>query len=338
MLAGIYRPTSGSIAASGRISALLELGAGFHGELTGRENVYLNGAILGLTRKQIDAAMDEIIDFSGIGDFIDSPVKVYSSGMYVRLGFSIAVTADPEILIVDEIIAVGDEEFQRKCFDYLYELRRQGTTIVIVSHSLPVVGRPVRPSRLARPRPDAGGRRYSRRGRRLSAGCEREGGRRPTGTDRPPRKDENARPARARFGSLGSSTSTRRARSSRFLAAGEPGHDPDALRAEQPTCRGRLRTGLLPRVGSQYRRTELWLRRSRVQSRCRAGFVDFTVERTCRCSRAPFGSRPPPSTGAILMTIIDRAFRVARSRRHAASPSPGLTSFSASWRLQSTAA
>jgi lipopolysaccharide transport system ATP-binding protein len=139
MLAGIYRPTSGSITAYGRVSALLELGAGFHGELTGRENVYLNGAILGMSRKQIDAAMERIIDFAGIGEFIDSPVKIYSSGMYVRLGFSIAVTAEPEVLVVDEIIAVGDEEFQRKCFDYLYELRRQGTTIVIVSHSLSLV-------------------------------------------------------------------------------------------------------------------------------------------------------------------------------------------------------
>ncbi|MEO6700894.1 MAG: ABC transporter ATP-binding protein [Jatrophihabitantaceae bacterium] len=138
-LAGIYRPTSGSLAVSGRISALLELGAGFHGELSGRENIYLNGAILGLSRKQIDEAMDGIISFAGLEDFIDTPVKVYSSGMYVRLGFSIAVTVDPEILIVDEIIAVGDEEFQRKCFDHLYELRRKGTTIVLVSHSLGVM-------------------------------------------------------------------------------------------------------------------------------------------------------------------------------------------------------
>ncbi len=139
MLAGVYRPTGGTIATKGRISALLELGAGFHGELTGRENIYLNGAILGLTRKQIAAAMEEIVAFSGIEEFIDSPVKIYSSGMYVRLGFSIAVTVEPEILIVDEIIAVGDEEFQRKCFDHLYELRRRGTTIVIVSHSLGIV-------------------------------------------------------------------------------------------------------------------------------------------------------------------------------------------------------
>lgn len=139
MMAGIHRPTRGSVIARGRISALLELGAGFHNELTGRENIYLNGAILGLSRRQIDSAMDEIIDFAGIRDFIDSPVKVYSSGMTVRLGFSIAVTVDPEILLVDEIIAVGDEEFQRKCMDHLFTLRRKGTTIVLVSHSLSVM-------------------------------------------------------------------------------------------------------------------------------------------------------------------------------------------------------
>ena len=123
----------------GRISALLELGAGFHGELTGRENIYLNGSILGLSKRQIEQSMEKIIDFAGIGEFIDAPVKVYSSGMYVRLGFSIAVTVDPEILIVDEIIAVGDEEFQRKCFDYLFELRKRGTTIVMVTHSMGLV-------------------------------------------------------------------------------------------------------------------------------------------------------------------------------------------------------
>jgi lipopolysaccharide transport system ATP-binding protein len=139
ILCGIYRPTSGTVSARGRVSALLELGAGFHGELTGRENVYLNGSILGLGRKQIRSAMDQIVDFAGLGEFIDSPVKIYSSGMYVRLGFSIAVMVDPEILVVDEIIAVGDEEFQRKCFDHLHELRRRGTTIVIVSHSLGVL-------------------------------------------------------------------------------------------------------------------------------------------------------------------------------------------------------
>ncbi len=164
MLAGVYRPTSGSVTADGRVSALLELGAGFHGDLTGRENIYLNGAILGMSRKQIDAAMDRIVDFAGIGEFIDSPVKVYSSGMYVRLGFSIAVTVDPEILIVDEIIAVGDEEFQRKCFDHLHGLRKRGTTIVLVSHAHGTGDRPVRQRRVARPRP--GSLRWRHPGRR----------------------------------------------------------------------------------------------------------------------------------------------------------------------------
>jgi lipopolysaccharide transport system ATP-binding protein len=139
LVAGIHRPTEGSIVHHGRISAMLELGAGFHPEMSGRDNIYLNGSILGMTRKQIDAAMDKIIAFSGLEEFIDTPVKVYSSGMYVRLGFAIAVTLDPEILIVDEVIAVGDEEFQRRCFDHLYELRRRGVTIVLVTHSLGLV-------------------------------------------------------------------------------------------------------------------------------------------------------------------------------------------------------
>jgi len=131
LVAGIHRPTEGTIVHHGRISAMLELGAGFHPEMSGRDNIYLNGSILGMTRKQIDAAMDKIIAFSGLEEFIDTPVKVYSSGMYVRLGFAIAVNLEPEILIVDEVIAVGDEEFQRRCFDHLYELRRRGVTIVL---------------------------------------------------------------------------------------------------------------------------------------------------------------------------------------------------------------
>lgn len=140
-IAGIHVPTSGEVVAHGRVTALLEVGAGFHPELSGRENIYLNGAILGMTRKQIDAAMDDIIAFSGLAEFIDTPVKVYSSGMYVRLGFAIAVNLDPEILIVDEIVAVGDEEFQRRCIDYLHDLRERGTTIVVVSHSLDMIQR-----------------------------------------------------------------------------------------------------------------------------------------------------------------------------------------------------
>ncbi len=138
-IAGIYQPTEGSVSATGRMSTLLELGAGFHPDLTGRENVYMNATILGMGKKQIDASFDKIVEFAGVEDFIDSPVKIYSSGMYVRLGFSVAVHVDPEILIVDEVIAVGDAEFQRKCFDHLFELRRKGTTIVVVTHGLGTV-------------------------------------------------------------------------------------------------------------------------------------------------------------------------------------------------------
>ena len=136
MIGGIYRPTTGSITTDGRVAALIELGAGFHPDMTGRENIGLNGSILGLSRKEIGAITDEIIEFSGLGDFVDDPVKHYSSGMYVRLGFSVAVHMKPDVLLVDEVLAVGDEEFQRKCFDHLYQLRRSGRTIVVVSHGL----------------------------------------------------------------------------------------------------------------------------------------------------------------------------------------------------------
>jgi ABC-type polysaccharide/polyol phosphate transport system ATPase subunit len=136
LMARIHQPTSGKVRTRGRVSALLELGAGFHPELSGRENVYLNGAILGIDRRDVDRMFDDIVDFSGLSEFIDSPVKVYSSGMYVRLGFAVAVHVDPEILMIDEVIAVGDEEFQRRCSEHLYTLRRDGVTIVLVSHAL----------------------------------------------------------------------------------------------------------------------------------------------------------------------------------------------------------
>lgn len=139
IMAGIHQPTSGRVDTNGRISALLELGAGFHPELTGRENIYLNASILGLKRREVDLIFDDIIDFSGLSEFVDSPVKHYSSGMFVRLGFSVAVHVNPQILIIDEVIAVGDEEFQRRCFEHLYKLRNNGVTIVMVSHSLPIV-------------------------------------------------------------------------------------------------------------------------------------------------------------------------------------------------------
>lgn len=139
LMAGIHQPTRGEISARGRISALLELGSGFHPDLTGRENIYLNGAMLGIGRKDMHRNLDRIVEFSGLQEFIDQPVKVYSSGMYVRLGFAVAVHVEPEILLVDEVMAVGDEEFQRRCLEHMYSLRRDGVTIVFVSHSLGLV-------------------------------------------------------------------------------------------------------------------------------------------------------------------------------------------------------
>jgi len=135
-IARILRPDRGRVATNGKVSALLELGAGFHPELSGRENVYLNGAILGMSRKQLDERFDAIVDFAGLAEFIDSPVKNYSSGMYVRLGFSVAINVDPDILLVDEVLAVGDEAFQRKCSEKFAEFKAAGKTIVVVSHAL----------------------------------------------------------------------------------------------------------------------------------------------------------------------------------------------------------
>jgi ABC-type polysaccharide/polyol phosphate transport system ATPase subunit len=135
-IARILRPDAGTITSEGKISALLELGAGFHPELSGRDNVYLNGAILGLSRKQLNARFDDIVGFAGLEHFIDTPVKNYSSGMYVRLGFSVAINVDPDILLVDEVLAVGDEEFQRRCAEKFADLKHSGKTVVIVSHAL----------------------------------------------------------------------------------------------------------------------------------------------------------------------------------------------------------
>lgn len=139
LLTNIVRPTYGTIEINGRISALLELGAGFHHDLTGRENIYLNGAILGLNRQQIDDRLEDIIHFAELKQFIDVPVRNYSSGMFVRLGFAVAVYTDPEILVVDEVLAVGDAAFQRKCMERIYHMRRQGVTIFLVTHSMEVV-------------------------------------------------------------------------------------------------------------------------------------------------------------------------------------------------------
>ena len=136
-MAQILYPTSGSIRTRGRVAALLEVGSGFHPELSGRDNVYLNGSILGMTKPEIDSKFDDIVGFSGVEQFIDQPVKNYSSGMYVRLGFSVAIHVDPEILLVDEVLAVGDAAFQEKCAEKFAEFRRDGRTVVVVSHSAP---------------------------------------------------------------------------------------------------------------------------------------------------------------------------------------------------------
>jgi len=138
-LAKIYWPTSGSITYNGKMASLLEVGSGFHHELSGRENIFLNGSILGMSRKEIESKLDSIIDFSGVERFIDQPVKNYSSGMYVRLGFSVAIHVQPDILVVDEVLSVGDEAFQRKSFDKFLDLKREGKTIIMVSHLLDTV-------------------------------------------------------------------------------------------------------------------------------------------------------------------------------------------------------
>jgi len=138
-LANIYYPNQGSITHHGRIAAMLEVGSGFHQELSGRENIFLNGSILGMSRKEVTRKFDEIVDFSGVEQFIDQPVKNYSSGMYVRLGFAIAINVDPDILIVDEVLAVGDAEFQEKCFRKFSDFKADGKTVILVSHSMGTV-------------------------------------------------------------------------------------------------------------------------------------------------------------------------------------------------------
>ena len=141
LVAGITKPTSGTVKVEGRISALIELGAGFHPEISGRENVFINGIMLGLTKSEIQERFDEIVDFAELREFIDAPVKTYSSGMYMRLGFAVAIHVDPDVLLVDEVLAVGDEGFTHKCLDKFAEFRRRNKTILLVTHSLGLVER-----------------------------------------------------------------------------------------------------------------------------------------------------------------------------------------------------
>ncbi|MFK7803650.1 MAG: ABC transporter ATP-binding protein [Anaerolineae bacterium] len=141
LLSGVTKPSSGEVKVNGRFSALIELGAGFHPDLTGRENVYLNGTILGMSRSEITERFDAILDFAGIGQFIDTPVKRYSSGMYARLGFSIAAHVDPDVLLVDEVLAVGDFAFRAKCYKRMDDLRAKGTSLIFVTHDMDAVRR-----------------------------------------------------------------------------------------------------------------------------------------------------------------------------------------------------
>jgi ABC-type polysaccharide/polyol phosphate transport system ATPase subunit len=141
LVAGIAKPTSGTVTVQGRISALIELGAGFHPEISGRENVFINGIMLGLSKRQIAARFDEIVEFAELQEFIEAPVKTYSSGMYMRLGFAVAIHVDPDVLLVDEVLAVGDEGFTHKCLDKFAEFKRRGKTILLVTHSLGLVER-----------------------------------------------------------------------------------------------------------------------------------------------------------------------------------------------------
>ena len=139
LVAGLMKPSGGTIDVNGRVAALIELGAGFHPEISGRENVFINGSILGLSKNEVDRRFDEIVEFSGLGDFIEEPVKNYSSGMYVRLGFAVAIHTDPEILLVDEVLAVGDEQFAHRCLAKIDEHLAGGGTLMVVSHSLDLV-------------------------------------------------------------------------------------------------------------------------------------------------------------------------------------------------------
>jgi len=139
VVAGILKPSSGTVRVDGRLSALIELGAGFHPEISGRENVFINGAVLGLSRAEVARRYDSIVEFSGLGDFLEEPVKNYSSGMYVRLGFAVAVHTDPDVLLVDEVLAVGDEAFAHRCLRHIEEMLHDGKTILFVSHSLELV-------------------------------------------------------------------------------------------------------------------------------------------------------------------------------------------------------
>ncbi len=195
------RPTSGTIRKRGRTAALLELGAGFHGDLTGRENIYMNGSILGLSRPEIDRIFDDIVAFSEIEEFIDNQVKHYSSGMAARLGFAVAVNVEPEILLVDEVLSVGDEAFQRKCLERIKQFQREGRTILLVTHAVDMVRQICDRAGGARSRQPGRSRRAGRGGAGVPRAPAQEGGGGPERARRPdapaqPRDPDHRRPRR----------------------------------------------------------------------------------------------------------------------------------------------
>ena len=209
IMAGIYKRTSGTVRLNGRVSALIELGAGFHPEFTGRENIFLYGIILGLSKAEVKRKFDQIVAFAELADYIDSPVRTYSSGMYVRLGFSVAVNVDPEILLIDEVMAVGDVGFRRKCEQKILEFKKEGRTMVLVSHDLDEVARFCGPGDLAQPGGHPGGRTalpgggdlppvHHRPGRGAVPGRLGQMGRRPDQADR----DRDSGQGRAQPGDL----------------------------------------------------------------------------------------------------------------------------------------
>ncbi len=196
LVAGITKPTEGTVNVTGRLSALIELGAGFHPEISGRENVFINGIMLGLSKREITRRFDEIVEFAELRDFIDAPVKTYSSGMYVRLGFAVAINVDPDVLLVDEVLAVGDEAFTHKCLDKFAEFRRRGKTILLVTHSLNLVERFCDNVLVARRRNGARRRRPAARGVGVHR-RRREGRGEDAGRGRRPRAEAGGRRAAA---------------------------------------------------------------------------------------------------------------------------------------------
>ena len=278
-LARILTPEKGRIEVKRRMSALLELGSGFHPELSGRENVYLNGAILGMSRREIDLRFDEIVQFSGLERFIDSPVKNYSSGMYVRLGFAVAINVDPDILIVDEVLAVGDAVFQQRCYEKFAELRNAGKTLVVVTHDLGSV------------RTMADRAVWLSYGELKSEGTPGEVTSTYSGETLGHREEEigeHETPLRVRRDQDHQGHAARPGRPADTDGPhGRPGHDPLRVRGPHPRPPTGVRPGRVPpeRAAAVRSRTPATPATCRISSTARAWWTSTST--TCRCYRAP---------------------------------------------------